>query len=1153
MYGFTCYDTSADYAEVTWPAYENEYGFVPHNFACWFDGDTCQWQFNLPSQKVQKSNPAICSCDQGTCSWSRNNEENGRQDCTRGYEWIPMPINDISSHPLADKIIDFNNPQSSEPATVAFTGSYHGTPEWSRPNRRIAKQVSIDNNQLIHTDNHHSTYVLISECEKGSMEWVEGPFDCSAWYIEDYNERKSYGWSCKGEPRLYPMPDTKQLYQWPSSHKANHRVFAICRFKDENGEWVPGELIRFQEYRGNNGDTSRKTKFSCCPAGGTSHAGTQGCADDNLWYVGGNYEARPYQVLYSGKCITPDMTSWSDWSNWGACSKTCENGEITGSRSRTRTCKGGNVGDFGCSDSSITEISEPCGMNLQCNPQTCQLDMNFVDFYRFRLSHVDGVKTSDYWQSNSVYVNRNEDLFGAARDWSGYFPEGTMVASYRCFNPNDNILGGEEHDATCVCNNGVCDWDREMPICTQHNTNHAGYSWLMPANAEEGAYCVSANYGGVGIVTNGKCHISMAELPAPDTTTLHIPLQYYKDTEQFKAQDGVPAQVMQEMFDGVYASFNEYNVDEAKDESDFYTLSSPCSSAFKWIPADQFRNETSVHLPTTYAYLNFGYSQDYRHETAHLCRAEYAYGKSCYGRFKNGVCGGVDNSYTTVSVLTLDTDNCQATLGAWSECSGDYGVQCGPGKQNRDGVERACRGTCMTDHFKNYALHTAPNPDPWYVCNQPAYPFPTGHSNPSSRNLHKDRNDGQIFMAPYPLSNSTIDFDTLSMVCEGKGYWDTDYLTGDHYYAPGPGENCQFSCSDPMYKIDGYSYNGAQTKAYCNERGFLTPIDFHFRSADEKEIYCRPNYCAIPSFGKWPVNDNKQQGTRVTMGVECENQVDHGHYVTAAQGAKCNIVCEADNGVAYRADTTISTFWCEDPINVNQIDGYGCENNSDKKCLSEWVNAPNPFDLDWEWNNYYTFYWQSDDHNKGVDALHELNENKKTQKCYKVVEETCDATPPINPEEADIAGAISWECDNDNQPGSKCRKVCGLGTRPDGQKQTKSCDCTGSCQWKGQVTNCVPAVCQLPEDRYWPAGFVCTSPDGQVQTGPDYPEGTKCQEPCDAEYYRYELWQSDWSTCVCDHDSGNCRFDARKVNSCVAAVSHQCKLTKLIPISRFAP
>ena len=1121
MSGFTCYNTAGAYAEVQWQTYENEYGFVPHNYACWYDNETCGSRFNMPSQQIIKNKPAICSCNEGACEWSQVE----RQDCTRGYEWIKMPINDMASHPLVDKIVDFENPSSPEPAQTAITGGWDGVVVHTHPNRRIAAPVAVTGNTLVHTDGHHTTWVLTHECEEGGLEWIEGPFDCSPYELP-YSEAKDQSWYCLGEPRLYPMTDGKGVYTEYSSLFKNFpaRIFGICRFKDENDAWIVGDLIKHEVFRGNS---SRKTKFQCCPAGGSLVGEVTGCQDDNLWRPNGDYDSRPYQILYSGKCKTKGMAGWSAWSEWGACSKTCENGAVTGTRSKTRTCENGEVGEFGCNDSTIVEISEPCGMNLQCQRSGCTLDMNFVDFHRFRLSHEDGIKTSDYWQVEGVYTNRKEDLFADPRDWSGFFPEGSMVASYRCFNPNDNKLSGEEHDATCVCNDGVCDWDREMPVCSQHNTNHAGYLWSMPAQPEEGSFCVAANFGGVGVVTSGSCYISMATLPTEDEKGL----QYFKTTAQFVSIDGVANSVIQELFDSTYPSFNEYYGDRARNEIDFYALSSPCGqSAFKWVSADQFSAATSVHLPTTFAWLHMNWSARFQHESAHLCRVTYANGKKCFGRFVNGTCGDVDATYATVDVLALDTDNCASSFGPWSECSGDTGVQCGPGTQTRGEDTRSCRGTCMMEELFNYGFHDAPNPNPRYQCNMPSYPTEC-HLCMNKRTYHKNKNQGSITMARYPLSSASIDFDQIKMTCSGGGYWDIDYLTGDRYYAPAANEECEFSCTDPLYDINGYGSGSYEvTKVVCSDRGFLDD-NFQFTPPDEQPLFCDPNFCVFPSFGHWPVTDNKQQGSVVSMGVECEGQIDNGDHVMVAQGAKCNVVCVAENGKAYRADSTVSQFWCEDPIHREKLDDFGCKGG---KCLSDWLAAP--WDLpDWSWSDTWAFYGQSRDYDKGTTSLDDMNEHKKLQKCYKVADSTCDAEPPINSDESDIAEKVSWSCDNANQAGSSCTKVCASGTRPGGQKQTKTCDCTGSCQWKGQVTSCVPALCQMPDEAYWPSGIVCKTPDGVIQNGPDYPEGTDCAEPCEGEGYKYELWQSDWSTCVCDHESGKCAFDARKVNSCIIA------------------
>ena len=105
---------------------------------------------------------------------------------------------------------------------------------------------------------------------------------------------------------------------------------------------------------------------------------------------GGSYDVRPYQILSTKKCRTPDMARWTEWSRWGACSKNCAgtSQESEGFRSRTRECKGGNVGDVGCHDSYTTKVSERCAM-MPCDyqPNRCTLNVDHIDWSKFRLAH----------------------------------------------------------------------------------------------------------------------------------------------------------------------------------------------------------------------------------------------------------------------------------------------------------------------------------------------------------------------------------------------------------------------------------------------------------------------------------------------------------------------------------------------------------------------------------------------------------------------------------------------------------------------------------------------------------------------------------------------------------------------------------------------
>ena len=1139
--GFTCYNTAGEtHEELDFEQFENKYGFVRHNYACWSElsewSYTCDSRFNMPWQAIIKQNPAICNCHAGVCEWIHVT----RQDCTRGYEWIRMPIDDIASHPLASKIVDFNNPTSTDLAKVAITSSWNGNMDnrFGLPNRRIAAPVPITDNKLVNSNigelDHHITYVLTHECVEGGLEWIEGPFDCPVDDTNNWPYSYIWHWKCKSEPRLYPTTESKDTYKSIYSGITYPvRVFGICRFKDENDNWIIGELIKHREKY-----TTVLSKFQCCPHGDSLGAGVTGCLFDSIsiyetpMQPSGDYHSRPYQTLYSGNCISKGMTGWSSWSEWDDCSKTCENGAAKGTRSKTRTCENGDVGDFGCDDSVLIRLSEPCGMNLQCVTKGCTLDMNFVDFHRFRLSHTSGIQNSTYWQLAGVYTNRNSDLFAEPRDWSGFFPEGSMVASYRCFNPNDNKLSGVEHDATCICGDGDdCDWDREMPICTQHNTSHAGYTWLM--KAKEDAYCVTANYGGVGVVINGLCHVTMGG-------GMHQ--QYFKMTQSL---DGISESVIQASLDAKYASF-----DEAKDEVDYYALSSSCddASAFKWVPVEKFDLATSVHLPTTFAWLQMNRDEPYRHQRAHLCRIEYPNGEMSYGRFVKDVCGNVvDTNSVTISVLALNTGDCVASTNVWSQCSGETGLECGPGTQTRDEELRWCRGTCMMDTLSRYDFHDPEVGD--YQCNAPSYPL----MKPEEREHHRDINDGSIMMARYPISSANFDFEIITLNCTGGGYWDIDYLTGDRYYALAPKESCKFGCHDPLYTVDVSPYPYGHISygrehvdvAKCDRSGFLNGMlgSFQFLNEGDQQLLCEPDYCIFPSFGEWPVTDNEQQGTEVSMGVECDNQVENGNHVMVKRDSRCKVLCLAKNGVPYRVGTAFSKFSCERPIPGhffdNQVAPWGaCEGNH---CLSDFLAKP--FGLhSWPGEAKFAFDGQSYiSDNDNMSSLRKMT----SAVCYKTVDETCPSEVPPNDNEGDIVDGISWTCTNANEPGSKCTKVCGQGTLMLGaQKQTKTCSCTSSCEWKGQVSNCVLAECQLPENLDWPgvktSNGHCKTSDGEVQSGPNYPEGTRCSVPCDKPGYKYDSCSCanpspNMSTCVCNPAEGWCKFNARQLNPCIIA------------------
>ena len=96
--------------------YENEFGFVPHNYACHNnDFRVCNSVVSHDNtQKGSSVNPSRCTCHKGHCSWSPR-----RQDCSRGYEWVKLPID--RNHPDFDNVVDIGNEIKSAIGVKAFT------------------------------------------------------------------------------------------------------------------------------------------------------------------------------------------------------------------------------------------------------------------------------------------------------------------------------------------------------------------------------------------------------------------------------------------------------------------------------------------------------------------------------------------------------------------------------------------------------------------------------------------------------------------------------------------------------------------------------------------------------------------------------------------------------------------------------------------------------------------------------------------------------------------------------------------------------------------------------------------------------------------------------------------------------------------------
>ena len=79
----------------------------------------------------------------------------------------------------------------------------------------------------------------------------------------------------------------------------------------------------------------------------------------------------------------------------------------------------------------------------------------------------------------------------------------------------------------------------------------------------------------------------------------------------------------------------------------------------------------------------------------------------------------------------------------------------------------------------------------------------------------------------------------------------------------------------------------------------------------------------------------------------------------------------------------------------------------------------------------------------------------KTNKCYKVIDSACPTDVPLNKDEIEngmTSEDVVYECSDENNPGSVCKKTCAHGFIPSGPKQTKVKICKGKrlpCSVKG--------------------------------------------------------------------------------------------------------
>ena len=111
--------------------------------------------------------------------------ESVRADCTRGFEWIKLPMS--TDNPFYDKIVDFSTASTSGQAKSAIVvqakANYLSHTHFSAGHyarRTPINPVEPDANGTFDVDGRES-FALVAQCDQGQMEWIDmGPYECES-------------------------------------------------------------------------------------------------------------------------------------------------------------------------------------------------------------------------------------------------------------------------------------------------------------------------------------------------------------------------------------------------------------------------------------------------------------------------------------------------------------------------------------------------------------------------------------------------------------------------------------------------------------------------------------------------------------------------------------------------------------------------------------------------------------------------------------------------------------------------------------------------------------------------------------------------------------------------------------------------------------